>query len=269
MVAPEMIWDTLTTNDFARIDRRTPVILPIAAVEQHGPHLPLSVDCDIGRHFFRRAETQFGTEMLVLPQVQVACSQHHMDFAGTLTVRPETFLAYAADLLESVIAHGFDRIVIFNSHGGNQAIGRVLTDKIGTSHRHCHVVMATWWTLAAAQLTPLQESARGGISHACEFETSVMMLAHPERVRTDQIAGMSHVTTHEWAQEDMLNGARASLFRTMYEKSGGTGTVGDPSTASAKKGERITEAVVGALEIVVRDLKAAGPRVAAVAGGQA
>lgn len=255
-----MIWETLATTEFAAIDRKVPVILPIAAVEQHGPHLPLSVDCDIGSHFLAKAEARFGGDMLVLPQIRVACSQHHMDFPGTLTVQPETFLAYAADILESVISHGFDRIVIFNSHGGNQAIGRVLADKIGVRHRHCHVVMATWWTLVGNALAPLQESERGGVAHACEFETSVMMQAHPEKIRTDEIAGMSHAATHEWAREDMLHGARASLFRTMYEKSEGTGTVGDPSMASAEKGTRITEAVVDALAAVVRDLRGADPR---------
>ncbi|WP_099867283.1 creatininase family protein [Pararhizobium haloflavum] len=255
-----MIWDRLATTEFAGLDRRMPVILPIAAVEQHGAHLPLSVDCDIGSHFLAEAETRFGEDMLILPQIRVACSQHHMDFAGTLTVQSETFLAYAADLLESVIAHGFDRILIFNSHGGNRAIGHVLADKIGVRHRHCHVVMSTWWTLAGKALEPLQESAHGGVAHACEFETSVMMLAHPDKVRQDQITTMSHVATHEWAQEDMLHAARALLFRTMHEKSGGTGTVGDPSKASAEKGARITETVIDALRMVVRDLKAARPR---------
>lgn len=252
-----MIWENLATTEFAAIDRRTVVVLPIAAVEQHGPHLPLSVDCDIGQHLLACADERYGTDMLILPQIKVACSEHHMDFAGTLTVTPETFLAYASDLLESAIAHGFTRIVIFNSHGGNQAIGRVLADKIGIRHRECRIVMATWWTLAHAALTGIQESARGGVNHACEFETSLMMEARPDAVRTEAISGMCLTPTYAWAEEDMLNGAAAGLFRTMYDKSGGTGTVGDPSAATAEKGARIREAVVDAFASVIHDLKTA------------
>ncbi|MCW2307978.1 creatininase family protein [Rhodobium gokarnense] len=264
-----MIWERLATTDFSAIDRRTVVVLPIAAVEQHGPHLPLSVDCDIGQHLLAATDAVVGEDMLILPQIKVACSEHHMDFAGTLTVTPEAFLIYASELLESVIAHGFTRIVIFNSHGGNQAIGRVLTDKMGAAHRDCLVVMATWWTLAYAALVPIQESARGGVNHACEFETSLMMEAHPDSVRHEAISGMQCAPTFAWAEEDMMHTAGAGLFRTMYDKSNGTGTVGDPSFATAEKGARIREAVVEAFSTVIRDLKCAeaAPRPPAVLGG--
>ncbi|MFC6490423.1 creatininase family protein [Nitratireductor sp. GCM10026969] len=250
-----MKWEELTTQEIEAIDRQTVVVLPIAAVEQHGAHLPLSTDCTIGMHLLETAERRCGADILILPQIKVCCSDHHMDFPGTLSVRHETFLAYAEDILRSVMAHGFTTILVFNSHGGNQAIARVLVDKLGNENRHCRIALLTWWTLAAPELAAVRESGPGGINHACEFETALMLHAAPGTVRTDLIGGMSIAPTADWAEEDMLKPARGTLFRTMKEKSGGSGTVGDPSLASEAKGAAITAAVVDALERVISDLR--------------
>lgn len=250
-----MRWETLTTNEVAALDRDIPVVLNVAAIEQHGPHLPLETDAVIGDHFLQALEQRLGSQVLVLPQVKVCCSEHHMDFAGTLSVRHETFLAYVGDILESVARHGFRNIVLFNSHGGNQAIGQVLLETFGTKHRDCRVAFLTWWRLAAKELGAIRQSAFAGVNHACEFETSLMLLGAPESVRTALVSGMSYVETHDWANADMILPARGALFRSMHEMSGGTGVVGDPSLASREKGQAITAAVVEQLAHVVESLR--------------
>lgn len=249
-----MRWEKLTTNEFAGLDRSIPVVLNVAAIEQHGPHLAIDTDVAIGGHFLDRLEARMGDRVLILPQVKVCCSEHHMEFAGTLSIRHETFLAYVGDILESVVRHGFTNIVLFNSHGGNQAIGQVLLETFGSRHRDCRVVMLTWWRLAAPELEAIRESGFAGVNHACEFETSLMLLAAPDSVRHDLIGDMSYVETFDWANADMIRASRGALFRTMHQMSGGTGVVGDPSTATAAKGERITEAVVAQMERVVTSL---------------
>jgi len=249
-----MRWEKLTTNEIAALDRSIPVVLNIAAVEQHGPHLPLDTDVEIGGHFLARLDEALGDRVLILPQVKVCCSEHHMDFPGTLTVRHETFLAYVGDILESVVRHGFRNLVLFNSHGGNQAIGQVLLESFGARHRDCRIAMLTWWRLAAPELEKIRESDFAGINHACEFETSLMLHAAPDSVRRALVSGMSYVPTHDWAQADMIRASRGAMFRSMHEMSGGTGVVGDPSKASADKGERITAAVVSQLAHVVSTL---------------
>lgn len=250
-----MRWETLTTNEVAALDRDIPVVLNVAAIEQHGPHLPLETDAVIGDHFLQALEQKLGDRVLILPQVKVCCSEHHMDFAGTLSVRHETFLAYVGDILESVARHGFRNIVVFNSHGGNQAIGQVLLETFGTKHRNCRVAFLTWWRLAAKELGAIRESAFAGINHACEFETSLMLLGAPESVRTALVSGMSYVETHDWANADMILPARGALFRSMHEMSGGTGVVGDPSLATREKGQAITAAVVAQLANVVETIR--------------
>ncbi len=250
-----MRWETLTTNEVGALDRDIPVVLNVAAIEQHGPHLPLETDAVIGDHFLQALEQKLGDRVLILPQVKVCCSEHHMDFAGTLSVRHETFLAYVGDILESVARHGFRNIVVFNSHGGNQAIGQVLLETFGTKHRDCRVAFLTWWRLAAKELGAIRESAFAGINHACEFETSLMLLGAPESVRTALVSGMSYVETHDWANADMILPARGALFRSMHEMSGGTGVVGDPSLATREKGQAITAAVVAQLANVVETIR--------------
>jgi creatinine amidohydrolase len=249
-----MRWETLTTNEVAALDRDIPVVLNVAAIEQHGPHLPLETDAVIGDHFLQALEQKLGKQVLILPQVKICCSEHHMDFAGTLSVRHETFLAYVGDILESVARHGFRNIVLFNSHGGNQAVGQVLLETFGTKHRDCRVAFLTWWRLAAKELGAIRESAFAGINHACEFETSLMLLGAPESVRTKLVSGMSYVETHDWANADMILPARGALFRSMHEMSGGTGVVGDPSLATREKGQAITAAVVEQLAHVVETI---------------
>lgn len=249
-----MHWEKLTTEEFAVIDRNTPVILNVAAIEQHGPHLSLETDAVIGGYFLDRAEERLGDDVLILPAVKVCCSEHHMEFAGTLSVRHETFLAYVGDILESVTRHGFRNIVIFNSHGGNQAIGQVLLETFGSRHRDCRVAFLTWWRLAAPELETIRDSGFSGINHACEFETSLMLLASPDDVRPEKIGRMSYAPTFDWADTDMIRGNRGALFRTMHQMSAGTGVVGDPSLAGAEKGERITQVVVDQLVKVIGTL---------------
>lgn len=252
-----MRWETLSWPDFKAIDRNTPVVLNLASIEQHGPHLPVSTDSSIGRFFVDELDRRLDRQVLVLPQVKICCSAHHMDFPGTLSVRHETLLAYVCEILESVVAHGFRNLVLVNSHGGNRAIGQVILEKFGAQHRDCRVVFLTWWHLAADKLAAIRQSGFAGVGHACEFETAIMMHAEPESVRRHLIPGQNYVKTFPWADSDMMMAGRASLFRSVGEMSGGTGVLGDASLASVEKGRQITNAVLEHLTDVVQSLREA------------
>ena len=251
-----MRWEKLTFDDFDRIDRKTPVLLNIAAVEQHGPHLPLDVDCRIGRHFCDRVDEAMGDGVLVLPQIKVCCSRHHMQFAGTLTVTHETMLAYLKDVLGCVEAHGFRNILLLNSHGGNQAIGRVAVESIGPDFaaKGGRIAFTSWWDVALPALMELNESGRFGVGHAGEFETSLMQLIAPREVRIDALPNRSFKSFADWADGDLLRTAPVALYRSMQDTSGGNGVLGDPSAASAQKGQAIIDLVVPALVGILREL---------------
>ena len=259
MVAPDVRWEALTTREIDAVDRATPVMLSIAAIEQHGAHLPLATDATIGQAFLTRIEALHGPEVLILPQIAVGCSEHHMDFPGSLSVRHRTLIDYAGDVLRSVLRHGFRSIVILNSHGGNQGAGQVLLEEVGAAHPACRIALLTWWRLAAPELAGIRESGPGGCNHACEFETSLMLHAAPGAVRREAIGARTDADpAPDWAREDMLGGSRGTLYRSMRDKSGGDGVVGDPALGTADKGRAIEDAVTETLSKVIRSLRDAG-----------
>lgn len=248
-----MIWQNLTSRKLAETDRKTPVVLPIASIEQHGPHLPVATDRLIGEHFCREIEKRIADRVLIAPTVSVGCSAHHMEFAGTLTVSHEAFGDYVTGVLESIRAHGFGNLVLFNSHGGNQAIGQVIAERFGRAHGDCRIVLATWWSIAADQLAPLCEAGPGGTGHSGEFETSLMLHIAPELVDSSAIEPSERKATFDWAEDNLLESPKAHLYRT-FQQITPSGVFGSPEHASPAKGEQITAIVVPAAVKIIEDL---------------
>ncbi|MEQ8671871.1 MAG: creatininase family protein [Aggregatilineales bacterium] len=248
-----MIWDQLTSPALAKLDRSIPVILPIAATEQHGPHLPLATDRMIAEHFMKQLNERLPESVLVLPTVQVGCSEHHMDFAGSLTLTHETYMRQLNELLESVAKHGFTNLVIFNSHGGNIAIGQVVLEAFGSRHPNCQIVMMTWWQTASTNLLELSTTGPGGIGHAGEFETSLMLHIAPHLVDRTAIMGKQNQPTYFWAEGDMLRKGQATIYRSILAMTP-NGVYGDPTSASADKGKAITQIVLAAAEKIITSL---------------
>ncbi|MBN8860097.1 MAG: creatininase family protein [Sphingobacteriales bacterium] len=248
-----MIWDQLTSEQINGLDRGIPVLLVVAATEQHGPHLPLATDRLIGEFFSRKLHEEMPSQLLVLPAVAVGCSDHHMGFSGTLSISQESFRNQVGDIIRSVIQHGFHKIILLNSHGGNQAIGQVLMEQLGHEYPQVHLVMTTWWRVAIKRLYEITETGPGGVGHAGEFETSLMLHIAPDLVIQKLIFPKTNRPTFPWAESDMLRGSGASYFRNMRAMTV-TGVFGDPTAASAPKGQQITDAVITALQQVVKDL---------------
>ena len=126
-----MLWEEISSQNHASIDRDIPVLINIGSIEQHGPALPVVVDSLIGWDLCLEINKRILNEVLVLPQIKICYSQHHMDFPGTLTVSHETLISYLSEILESVISQGYRNILILNSHGGNQGVMQVSIEKIG------------------------------------------------------------------------------------------------------------------------------------------
>ncbi len=247
-----MIWDELTSPQLDKLSRDVVVFVPIAATEQHGAHLPLATDRMIGWHFLTQLEASISDRILLLPPVAIGCSEHHMDFAGTLTVSHDAMISYLEDVIGSVSEHGFKHVVVFNSHGGNSAIAQVLVESLGP--RFSGILLAiTWWRLAIASLLAESKTGAGGVGHAGEFETSLMLLIAPHLVNMDLAVEKANRKTYPWAEGDLLRGSHISLYRSMQEMTP-NGVFGDPTHSSAAQGQRITDIVVERLCHVVDDL---------------
>lgn len=248
-----MIWDQLTSKQLSALDKNIPVLLNISATEQHGAHLPVATDRLIGGHFCALLNKEIGNQVLILPPVAVGCSDHHMEFTGSLSLSHNTFAAVVKDIVQSVLHHGFSNIILFNSHGGNQGIMQVIIEQLGFANPAANIVGATWWNLAKEGLLKITETGFGGTGHACEFETSLMRVIAPELVHEDLIQQGANTSTFELANGDMLQGPRVSYYRTMKEMTP-NGVFGNPVKSSAEKGDRISVCVVSALKQLVMDV---------------
>lgn len=249
-----MKWQELKTTDFLAIPRDTPVVLPVAAIEQHGPHLPVATDRLIAEHFADALNSQLGDGVLILPTVAVGCSEHHMDFPGSLTLTHDTFSQVVQENLESACLHGFRNFLVLNAHGGNQGIGQVIVEKFGAARPQSQIALATWWRIASDELAFLNETGLGGVGHACEFETSLMLLIAPLFVDMAAAPSRSNNTTYPWAEGDLLRGPQVSLYRTMKAMTP-TGAYGDPRSATLEKGRQISRLVTEKLVKILADLR--------------
>jgi creatinine amidohydrolase len=247
-----MQWSTLRRGDLDAMDRRTPVILPVGATEQHGRHLPLGTDSMILEAIVRELDASFGGRLLVLPSWQVGMSAHHMKFPGTLTLTHETLRLSVYELAESVLRHGFRRLLLLNGHGGNQSILAVAGEQIGQRWPEMECLVASWWGPAGESLKDLQEGPLGSVGHACEFETSIMLAIAPELVdmSSAEDGGIQHRVESMWF--DMLHGPAATCYRP-FDVLSENGVFGRPSLASAEKGKRVLEAAAAALHRLIAD----------------
>ena len=114
----DMAWPAV-----AALDKRTPVIIPVAALEQHGHHLPVFTDSMLLGEIVRRTSLELGDRVLFAPLMWLGNSEHHLDFSGTLSATPWNYLDLLGGLVENFLTHGFQRIVFLNGHGGNDVPG--------------------------------------------------------------------------------------------------------------------------------------------------
>ena len=250
MTTPSRFWADLTTREFAQLDpERAIAVLPVAATEQHGPHLPLSVDRVLADGVVAAALPHLPLDLnvLFLPTQAVGLSPEHMQFPGTLTLKAETVIQLWTQLGESVARAGVKKLVLLNSHGGQvgvmDIVARDLRARLGML-----VYSVNWFNLplldAQGKDINAQFSAeehRFGI-HAGEVETSMMLALNPERVQMAQAKNF-HSTSQDRADKFAIlgNGKSAKLGWQMQDYNP-AGAVGNAAAATAAKGQAVVDA---------------------------
>ena len=241
----EVEWRKLRSDQLRDMARRDAmVILPIGAIEQHGPHLPVEVDSQLGEQVALRTARLLaarGEPVLVLPMLWTGVSEHHMSFGGTITLDMATFSAVVEGIVKSVVRHGFRRVVLLNGHGGNENALRVLVDELTPKYR-VPIVEFTYWHAASEAIAEILET-QPGLQHACEAETSMMMAVRPELVAEDRIGLAKANRTPDVA--DIVGGGVYRWRATGAMSS--SGVVGNPEAATAAKGVRLFDAVAAVL----------------------
>jgi len=238
----------LTWTDVDALDRDTPVAIPVAALEQHGHHMPVFTDSLLLGEIMRRTHEELSDEILLAPLMWLGNSHHHMDFPGTMSAEPRVWLDLLSGLIDNFITHGFRRIVVFNGHGGNDVPGRQTTFELRQKYRDRSdllLLMATYWNLAnpAETISGLTQSS---MQHACEWETSMILRLDPSLVvNHEKVEGVDEGNSFLPAQRAW----------TMPDRSA-AGHIGYPEFASAEKGEQLfqafSEGAVSLLQRVIR-----------------
>ncbi|MBL9049976.1 MAG: creatininase family protein [Tabrizicola sp.] len=234
-------WADLTAPEFAALDRESAVaILPIGAIEQHGPHLAMSVDRDLTMAVLTRALPQINPDLtvLALPVQAIGKSTEHQAFPGTLSLSADTLLRVLQDIAASVHRAGIRRLMILNGHGGNRALlelaARDLRAGLGLITAH-----VAWDDLANAESVVGVAEARNGL-HAGDVETSAMLAAHPDKVRIDRAEdfGSAHL---DWQKShpDLGLGAAALRPGWLMGDLNPKGAIGNAAAATADKGEAL------------------------------
>ena len=249
-----MYWDQLTSPAIKELEKSIPVLLPIAAIEQHGAHLPLATDKMIGEHICKHINQAIGDAVLILPTISVGCSEHHKDYAGSLSIQHTTMLALITDIVDCVISYGFTNIFLINSHGGNQAIAQTFLETFGYRHPEVKLAFTSWWRVANETIAPIQESGPGGVGHAGEFETSLMLEIAPELVDMNKATEKPNIPTYNWAENDLIRGSKVSLYRR-FTHATKNGVIGEPKLATQEKGKALTQKIVAEYISILKDFR--------------
>jgi creatinine amidohydrolase len=244
----------MTWQEIDATDRETVVVAPFGAMEQHGPHLPLNTDALIGSAICRRLDEACDDQLLVLPIQWLGLSLHHMRFPGTLSASPESFITLAAETVSSIAGAGFRNILLLNSHGGNASALDVVLAKCKALYPSHRFVAVTYWKAASLGLAHLRESKIGGMGHACELETSLVLAERAELVRIDKARVDGKWSASEFLAKDMLRGG-AATYERRFDEISQNGVVGDPTTSSAAKGEAFFEAIIQSLIPLVQQIR--------------
>ena len=229
MYFAEQTWPTL-----ANLSREIPVIIPIAAIEQHGHHMPVATDTILLTEVVNRVHAILGDSILVAPVQWFGNSDHHLDFGGTLSAPPRVYLDMLVGITENMISAGFKRIVFLNGHGGNDVPAKQATFELRQRYRHRNdllLLMTTYWSLDSEPWKRCESLVQRDMGHACEWETSMMLAINPGLVK--EFTPLPPVERGY----PFRPGSRAWITKDRTEP----GHIGHPQLASAEKGHILLE----------------------------
>ena len=247
----EIEWEKMTAPELrARAAQQGAIaLLPLGALEQHGPHLPVNTDTLSASAISLAAARLVADDIpvAVLPGLWLGMSENMNPFGGTISVDYATLHGMLRGIVRSLKAAGFSRLLIVNGHGGNMNPLAVATRELAVEHAF-PVGAATPWLVAADELAPVFETA-GGVKHACEGEASLMLAIAPATVRADKFDEAVRLSRPPSAKTPRGFSRPFSYAETAP----GSGTQGDPRAATADKGRRFLEIQAEAVARLIRD----------------
>jgi creatinine amidohydrolase len=240
--ASRRYWKDMTTAEFGVLDRdRAIAILPLAAIEQHGPHLPVSVDSCINAGIVARAVDLMPGDLpvIVLPGLEIGASSEHLAFPGTLSLSAETVMRYWLDVGISIDRAGIRKLVLFNSHGGNPPAMEIVAHDLRIQ-RDMLVVAVSWFDFGIPEGLFDEVELKHGI-HGGAIETSIMLHLKPDLVRRDLVATFPSLSMDLESRSQFLVQDGRIKFAWMAQDLNPAGVCGDATTATAERGAAVIE----------------------------
>nr|MDP2190077.1 creatininase family protein [Rhodoferax sp.] len=262
MTSQSRFWANLSTRDFAQLNlARTIAVLPVAATEQHGPHLPLSVDTVLVDGVVAAALPHLAPDLrvLFLPTQAVGLSPEHARFPGTLTLKAETILRLWTDIGESVAAAGIKKLVLFNSHGGQVSVMDLVARDL-RARLDLLVYSVSWFNLPLIDeqgqdinLLFSADEHRFGI-HAGEIETSMMLALDPAQVDMAQARDFSSSAQERAGKFEILGNGKSAKLGWQMQDYNPAGAVGNAAAATVDKGRAVVDAAGRALARLLAEI---------------
>lgn len=224
-------------------------IVPIGAQEQHGPHIAEGCDSYRSERFSELLAERCYPHVIVTPTVTYGVSPHHMDFPGTISLRPETLMAILEDIVSSLVQHGIKKFLFINGHGGNSATISVAANILTRKYQ---VEIASSDFIKAAVNTTKAEVHSEHFGHACEREVSECLYLAPEIVREDQLqAGNMNLDSFpmKYRKKPYIN------IVNQFKEITNSGNLGDGTKASYELGKKFIEEALENISEFIMDFK--------------
>ena len=224
------------------------VVLPLGAIEQHGPHLSVSTDTDIVTYVAQQIEKALPESVLLCPTLPFGSSHHHLSLGGTMSISPELYTQVVMDLVGSLVESGFKKIILLNGHGGNIVPAQQATFELRQKYRKTAgqlLLSTTYWTSGATPNEDIPGLKQQQMGHACEWETSMILRIAPHLVKDH-----TKVAAVDWGNP-FDPASRGWITKDRTEP----GHIGYPEFATSEKGETLfrvfTEDVVTFLNRII------------------
>jgi creatinine amidohydrolase len=229
-------------------------LVPLGSIEQHSLHLPLSVDTDVITELARRVESERPEQVVSLPTLWLGHSPHHRFFA-CLSLDVRTYMDVIVGLCDSLVLMGFRKILLLNGHGGNEIAAKAAMREVKSKYEAIHdlkIGFASYWSLGQQTVQEVRESPLGGVGHACEMETSLMLVLRPDSVDMSKArTGGPFGTEDRYRLLDAQFG-RPVYFVDEFNEVSENGAIGQPELGTSEKGKKFlagfTREIVGFID---------------------
>jgi len=248
-----MMLDQLTWKEAGKLEGYV-FLVPLGSLEQHGPHLPLVTDTAIVSAVSERIEARHPGRVILLPTQWLGHSPHHRRFA-CVSLDVQAYIGMICGICRSLVTLGAQKILLLNGHGGNDIPCKAALRGLKSEYENrpdVYIAYTAYWSLAAREFAAIRTSPPGGMGHAGEMETSVMLALHPDSVRTDKAAADGPFAEGPLRVRDLIQ-SQPYYIVNEFDEISRNGAIGMPEHASREKGEQFLEAAVKAAGDFIRE----------------